>query len=296
MTENAGKVPEAWRNHSTKHPIAASRLRSGDLRRLYKLINDKQIEFRDKFMPVLKLQPNETAEVLDARKKRVYDSFVTSMTIHTTTDIMFHGNNESFLEEASLPDHIRSILFSTSSVPEAVLGFIPPCRIIVFLDFTTPPLLDFSRLPTLPTPNESNFEIAADNHSWFAASNAVLTEFFGARKTRLNWLHRAAMYDLLLMILGLPISIWAVYRLSGVLQRVPRMPSMVNSAIYIYAFFFSLNVFRALFSYSRWVFPKIELERDGSSSPLRHRNAWLAIMVPLVVAILYDVAKTLFTG
>lgn len=218
-------------------------------------------------MPVLQLQPNETKEVFDARKKRVYDSFITSMTIQTTTGVMSHGNNESFVEEANLPDHIRSILFSTSSVPQAVLGFIPPCRITVFLDFTTPPLLDFSTLPTLPTPNESNFEIVADNHSWFAASNAVLAEFFDTRKTRINWLHRAAMYDILLMILGFPLSIWAAYRLGNVLERAPRMPSIISSAIYIYTFFFSLNVFRVLFSYSKWVFPKVELQTDGSSSP-----------------------------
>jgi hypothetical protein len=296
VTENVGKVPEAWRNHSTKHPIAASRLRPGDLKRLYKLINDKQIEYRDKFMTFFQLQPNETEDVFDARKKRVYNSFITSMTVHTTTDVMFHGNNESFVEEVNLPDRIRSILFSTSSVPRAILGFDPACRIVLFLDFTTPPLLDFNRLPTLPTPNESNFEIQADNHSWFAASNAVLTEFFDTRKTGLDWLHRAATYDILLIFVGLPISIWAVYRLGQVLERAPKMPSIVSSAIYIYAFFFSLNIFRMLFSYSRWVFPKVELETRSSSSPLRHRSAWLAIMGPLVVAFLYDVAKTLFTN
>ena len=296
MTDNIGKTPEEWRNHSTKHPIAASRLWRGDLRRLYKLINDKQIEYRDKFMSVLQQQPNETLEAFEARKKRVYDSFVTSMTIQTTTDAMLHGNNEAFLEEANLPDRIRSILFSTSSVPKAVLGFEPARKILVFLDFSTPPLLDFSRLPTLPTPNESNFEIIADNHSWFAASNAMLTEYFDTRKTKLNWLHRAAIYDVLLYFLGLPLSIWAVYRISDVLARAPKMPSIISSAIYIYAFLISLITFRVLFSYSKWVFPKVELETQGSSSPLRHRNAWLAIMVPLVVAILYDVGKTLFTN
>ena len=291
MTENIAKAPEEWRNHSTKHPLAACRLRPGDLKRLHRLINEKQAEFRDKFMPVLQQQANETAEVFDARRKRVHNSFVTSMTIQTTNDVMYHGNNEPFLEEANLPDRIRSILFSTSTVPQAVLSFIPQCKITVFLDFTTPPLLDFSRLPSLPTPNESNFEITADNHSWFAASNAVLTEFFDARKTKLNWLHRAAVYDLLLIFLGFPLGLWAVYRLGAVLERAPKMPSIINSAIYIYGFFFALNIFRVLFSYSRWVFPKVELETDISSSALRHRSAWLVIMGPLVVAFLYDVVK-----
>ena len=46
------------------------------------------------------------------------------------------------------------------------------------------------------------------------------------------------MYDLLLVVLGLPLSIWAVYRLSEVLERTLRMPSIISAAIYIYAFFF----------------------------------------------------------
>lgn len=79
--------------------------------------------------------------------------------------------------------------------------------------------------------------------------------------------------------------------MGAVLERTPKMPSIISSAIYIYAFFIALNIFRVLFSYSRWVFPKVELETDISSSPLRHRAIWLGIMGPLVVAFLYDVVK-----
>jgi hypothetical protein len=71
LTDNIGKIPEGWRNHWTKHPIAASRLRRGDLRRLYRLINDKQLEYRDRFMPVLQQQPDETSEVFKAHAKNV---------------------------------------------------------------------------------------------------------------------------------------------------------------------------------------------------------------------------------
>ena len=114
---NLGKAPEDWRNHSTKHPIAASRLKRDDLKRLYKIINDKQIEYRDRFMPILQRQPNEFLEVFEARKKRVFDLFVTSMTIHTSNDAVLHGNNETFLEETNFPDEIWSIFFSTSWYP-----------------------------------------------------------------------------------------------------------------------------------------------------------------------------------
>lgn len=293
MNGNLGKAPEEWRNHSTKHPIPATHLKRGDLKRLYKLIHEQQIEYRDKFMSILQQQPAETPQDFEARKKRVYDSFVTSMTIHSTNGAMLHGNNELFLEETNLPDHIWSILFSTATVPRAILGITPPRSIVVFLDFTTPPLFDFNRLPSLPTPNESNFEIASDDHSWFAASKAMLSEFFDERKTKFNWLHRAAVYDILLFFLGFPIAIWTDYRLSYVIEKT-RMSSIISSAVYIYAFVLCLNIFRVLFTYSRWVFPKVELETQRLSSPLRHRSAWLVIIVPLVTAFIYDLAKSLF--
>jgi hypothetical protein len=244
------KVPEYWRNHSTKHPIAASHLKRGDLKRLYKLINDKQIEHRDKVMPVLEQQANETKEIFEARKKRVHESFVTSMTIHASNDEMLHGNDESFLNESNLPDHMWSIYFDTGSVPRAVLGVNPTCRIVMFLDFTTPPLVDFSRIPSLPTPNESNYEIWADNHSWFAAAKASFDAFFNDRRTGVDWLHRPAMYDVFLMFLGLPFAIWSDYRLGVALSGV-KTPPIITSAIYIYAFILALQIFRIFFSYSR---------------------------------------------
>jgi hypothetical protein len=41
MTDNAGRAPEDWRNYSDKIPLAAIVLRKGDLKKLYKIINDK---------------------------------------------------------------------------------------------------------------------------------------------------------------------------------------------------------------------------------------------------------------
>jgi hypothetical protein len=56
MNGNAGRSPEDWRNYSDKVPLQAIALRKGDLRILFKIINDRQIEFRDKLMPLLMQQ------------------------------------------------------------------------------------------------------------------------------------------------------------------------------------------------------------------------------------------------
>lgn len=68
------------------------------------------------------------------------------MTIARTNGEMLHGNNEQFLDETNLPDHIRSIFFSAASVPRA-LNIVPVSHIVLFLDFTVPPFFDFGKTP-----------------------------------------------------------------------------------------------------------------------------------------------------
>jgi len=258
-----------------------------ELKRLYQIINAKQFEYRDRILGTLSKMASETDDDFDARRQKVHSAFVTSVTATGLNDEVVTGNSEDFFDSSSFPDHLKSIFFSTQTVPQAVLNFMPPCNVIAFLDFSRPPFLDFARLPTLPTPNESNFAIAADDESWFAATKTRLSQFFADRRTSTNWLHQAAIYDILLILIGVPIGIWAAYRVGGLLNTA-RIPQIVSAALYIYVFVFALFVFRVLFSYSRWVFPKVELDSE-LASPLRHRGIWGAILIGLVVSLLYDI-------
>ena len=67
---------------------------------------------------------------------------------------------------------------------------------------------------------------------------------------------------------------------------------MVSIGLYVYLFFAGLFIFRAVFTYSRWVFPKVEIQTEASP-PLRHRAAWLAIMVAVFGAAIWDAIKAL---
>lgn len=267
-------------------------MKRGDLKRLYKIINDKQHEYRDKFLTVLSQQPGETEEQFIDRKNRAYNSFVTSVTFAGINGELVHGNNEEFLASQTIPERLRSILISTRSVPHACIGFDPLCNITVFLDFSRPPLFDFSQIPTFPTPNESTIVINSDNESWFTAIHTNLIQFFRQRKTNTDWLHRAGTYDVILIFVGIPIAIWLSSRV-GANINIPHTNPFVQSAVYIYVFIIVLNIFRIMFSYSRWVFPKVEMDTE-ISSPLRHRVVWGALFVGIAGSIIYDVLKAIF--
>jgi len=242
---NTGKGPDAWRNHGIKSPLPACNFQVGDLKKLYHFLEKRQIEYRDFFLKnILAQQPNETEEQFSARYNRVFAAFVTSVTISTLSGVMLTGNNEDVLAEKTLPDDIKFILFSTKSVPGTVMSIVP-CFINVFLDFTQPPLFDFSRLPTLATPNETNFEVHADNEAWFWAAKAELDNFFAARKSGNDWMHRAGIYDLLLSFCGLPFGLWASYRIGMVIAKED-IPIYISVGIYVYIFFFALSAFRLI--------------------------------------------------
>jgi hypothetical protein len=84
---NVGKIPEAWRNHGIKNPVAACRLQTGDLRKLYRLMTKWQNSYREQVVPLLARQPTESEEQFMDRYNRVHRAFVASVTIATVNGV-----------------------------------------------------------------------------------------------------------------------------------------------------------------------------------------------------------------
>jgi hypothetical protein len=251
----------------------------------------KQREYRDRLVGQLAPQPEEADGQFEKRKTNVVNAFVVSVTIAAKNGELLTGNREEIFDDLNFPSSPKSVFYSTQSVPNAVLNHVPQDRITLFLDFSQPSMFDFGRLPTLATPNESAFDIAAVNESWFAASKTKLSEFFTERRSRFDWLHAAGAYDGLLVVMGLPLAVWTCVRLESLAPQIDYLSAIPKALAYCYAFILSLFVFRGLFSYSRWVFPKIEIERDRHDSILRHRAAWVFILCSALAPAIYDVVK-----
>ena len=293
MSDAQPKAPEDWRNFSTRFPISACRLKRDGLKFLYRILNERQKEYRDRVLSREPQHPNETEQDFKQRKASAYNAFVVSVTISAENGEMLTGNKEEIFDDVNFPARLRSVFYSTQSVPSAVLNHVPQDRAMLFLDFSRPPMFDFSRLPTLPTPNDSNFEISAVSETWFSATKAKLVDFFNERRSGYEWLHRAGIYDVLLFVIGLPMAVWACARLQGMVPMIANLDTIPKGLVYCYTFLAVLLIFRTVFSYSRWVFPKIEIENDARGSPLRHRAVWAVVMGGIFLPALYDVIKAL---
>ncbi|MGI0134319.1 MAG: hypothetical protein ACREBW_05120 [Candidatus Micrarchaeaceae archaeon] len=294
MSDGAPKPPEQWRNFTTRVPITACRLRHDGLKRLYQIVNEKQKEYRDKVVSRLSQMQEETLDKFLERKRLVEEAFVTSVTITGTNGERLTANNEKIFDDINLPTSLKSVFYSTQSVPKAVLKHLPEDRITVFLDFSQPSILDFSRLPTFPTPNESNFEIVANSDSWFSATKGKLTDFFSERRTGYDWIHRAGAYDILLFVVGLPLAVWASVNVGAALPNIASINILPRALVYSYVFLAVLFLYRAFFSYSRWVFPKVEIETHIGKTPLKHRSAWGVMLLAIIGPALYDLAHSIF--
>jgi hypothetical protein len=294
MSETKPNPTPRVRTFTTTAPIKACRLRRDDLSRLYRIINDRQIEYGQMFVDqVLAQQPTESPEQFHERRTRVANAFVTTVNVTGSNNEVVSGSGEHFLASDNIPDNILTVFYTTIAEPNAVgiaRDFLQN-RATLLLDFSRPTILDFTKLPTFATPNNSHYEISAASEAWFTTLNTRLTQLFEERRTGFNWLHQPGVYDLLLFIVGLPFALWIDYRFSPSIDSL-KLPTVLSSGLYVYLFLAGLFIFRGIFTYSRWVFPKIEIPSEASQ-PLRHRTVWAAIMVAVFGGAVWDAIKAL---
>jgi hypothetical protein len=165
---------------------------------------------------------------------------------------------------------------------------------ILFLDFRKPEVLNFSILPSQETNNESNFEIEGRDVTWV---NGVFQEFFDfveRRPSTAPWLHRHSVYDVLLWLVGFPLSFWICSKLAPFVEGVAGgLSTFLKSALYFYVFVIALNLLRIAFHYARWIWPLTEFRSEMSSS-IKHKTILSLILSGLGLAALYDFIKWFF--
>lgn len=273
------------RTFTTNAPLAACRLRREDLQRLYRIINDRQIEYGKEVVSQLGQQPNESVEQFEARKERVGSAFYTTVNVTGRHNEIVSGSGEAFLAGENMPEEIVTVYYTTAAAPLAVgIGEnLLRSKATMLLDFSRPTALDLGKMPSFGTENASSFQIISASETWFTALNTHVTRLFEDRRSGFDWLHKHGTYDLLLVVVGLPFALCLVYKLSATVERLG-LSTFLTSAIYVYIFIFGLFVFRGLFSYSRWVFPKVEILSQQSQT-FRHRARWGAIVGGVLIGV-----------
>lgn len=186
---------------------------------------------------------------------------------------------------------MKSLYVDSESTLRHAHNFYPHNSFKIFLEFNKPKIFDLSLMPNHETPNESNIEVKGYDATWVNGVFSEIKKFIEDRSSTLSIVHNHSVYDVLLWMLGFPLSFWICFKLSVQIEDAfGGNNEFLTSALYFYAFIATLFIFRVLFHYLRWVCPLVEYRCKGNRM-LVHRALFSILSIGWVGQFLYDLAK-----
>lgn len=234
---------------------------------------------------------NQSDEVYEQNTNTIRESFKLQVTITGSDGSQLMGPVEDSFRTPNAPEDINSIFVSSDSTLEGAYNYHPRNFVHVFLDFSKPSIWDFSLSPSAATPNGSIIKVGGYDSTWVHGVFNEVSNFMTSHPAHMTWVHRSAVYDLLVWLAGLPFGLWVCYRLSSRLSEVGLGDSgFLLSAIYVYIVLVSLFALVVLFRYVRWVFPLVEYASSRNKA-IKHRIVLGAILVGAIGTLLVDILR-----
>lgn len=288
---NKDDLPREYRGLYHFSNIPSCSISLPDLRKLYKVLNDKKHEVFDKEFENLEKPSEFSTEEFSEFKKQFLQSRDLTLIIHGSQGEQIVARSIEALGDEALPETVTGITFD-SSLMVYQTNYKPINRFALRLDLSETPG-SFSYDPSLQaTPNNSSIEVIGPDSTWVTAVYESTLAFFDKRRKRREWLHHAAAFNIGMWLIAFPSGFWLVYRVDSIFKNlIAELPVVLSGAIYVYIVFLTLLIFRGLIGGFRWIFPLVELQGTRSG---RIRGILGAVMGALLLTLLYDVLKTIF--
>jgi hypothetical protein len=275
-------------------PIEAVSLSTSDVKSIFERLFAIVAERGSRAAATLVKPPEEAQDAFEQRCHNfIASAFRVTVTIKGVNGLELYGDNTSLFLSPELPEIFESI-FMTNTVAFASFsgGRNPPETFSLFLDFSKPPLLDGSRLPSAPTPNASELDIVG-SVSWVSAVKDAVEKTLDNRKNGRGRLHISMIYDFGLMVMALPLALYGCWKLSLYVSTVfgSLSPFLVGT-VYLYIVLSGLWIYRAMFGYLKWAFPIVE--HTDTSRAGRHRKFWFGILCLILIPIALDLTGSKF--
>lgn len=282
-------------NNRKRMDISSLSLDKEDLRKFCDILQDRAnsaAEIEVGLFP----QKDQTDEQFEASKLTLRESFKLNITVTGIDGDEHYVTIEDVFSSTNFPERIKSLYVDSDSTLRYVHNYVPQNLFKIFLDFTKPKIFDLSLLPHSRTPNESYIEVAGYDATWVNGVFSELKSFIEKRASTLSKVHNHSIYDILLWILGFPLSFWFCSKASDYIENsFGAGNSFVTSALYLYTFVASLFIFRILFHYLRWVCPLVEF-RSKNNKVIVHRALLTILTVSWIGQFIYDIGKWLLTS
>jgi len=267
-----------------------------ELRNLLELLQERVYAAAEIEKQNFERQPDHTDDQYTQILSDLHKGFELFITLSGMDGRVLTGNIQEIFDSPNFPDEVRDVFFDTSTPLKTRYNYYPLNKMVLFLDFRRADVLNFTILPSQETQNESNIEIEGRDATWV---NGVFQEFFDyvdRRPSTSPWLHRHSVYDMLLWLVGFPLSFWMCAKLSAHIESLFLQDSVfLKSALYFYVFIVALNVLRIAFHYARWIWPLAEYKSERSRTK-RHKWLFSLIISGLLLPAVYDFLKWIFVS
>jgi len=277
-------------NNRQKMDISSFSLDKNGLRKFCDILQERAYSAAE--IEIGLFQKNEqTDEQYEANIKTLRDSFQLKITISGFAGEELWGSIEEVFDSVNFPEQVKSLFVDSETTLRVVHNIYPQNSFKIFLDFNKPRIFDLSLLPSHGTPNESEIEVKGYDATWVNGVFHELKTFVANRSSTLSVVHNHSVYDVLLWVLGFPLSFWVCGKLSiSIESAFGGNNAFVSSALYLYAFVATLFVFRILFHYLRWVCPLVEY-KTKNNKVIIHRALLGVLTIGWLGNFIYDIAK-----
>ncbi|WP_243369346.1 hypothetical protein [Microvirga solisilvae] len=260
------------------------------LRRLYRNLSRVLAEHADSIVKGLSKPDDETQEEWEVRKQRFRrEAFRVTVSVISDDGANHFGDDISIFDALNMPRVVKTVFYTNNTAYKALVGTDVPDKFDILIDFSKPPLLDWSNLLSAPTPNNSNVSVSSFNSMF---KNTILSEVISslsAKRKLSSAFHQAFIYDAFLYFAAVPYAFYLTSKLSNS-AWIKTYPIEWRVPLYVYAFLLIASGYRFLFSYFKWAFPINTLKGNDDASS-KHRGFFTFIVAALLGAAVYDAAK-----
>jgi hypothetical protein len=271
-------------------PIKACKLTLEDIKRLYlKLKDSVQEAGRTTVSGITQLETTSDEE-FKSFKDQVLSTFVISIVIRGDKGETLVETSEAIFSSPSLPNKITNVYFDSVATYKAKYNLLPAQWFTLNIDFSSPKLLDWQNALSAPTPNASNVVIQGSDETWVVGVLHKIQETIIEGATARDFIHKSFSYDLGLWFVGVPAAFYIASKFSSFISRNFSNSKFLIFAGHFYLFVMALLCYRIMYGYTKWAFPKIELD-NGKGLAKKHRVFWWLLISGLLISLLTDLIK-----
>lgn len=264
-------------------PIPASTLTTEDLRRLFQILEAKAVEAAELQLATLHQTQGQTNEQFEQVKQYGRSILKLVANIQGVSGEWTVATTPDAFSPQSLPHMLAAVQYDSGFIYRGQTRLEPLNSFYVALEFTRTSVLDMTNLSLAPTHVQNFIRVTGTNLTWVNGVVEEIRAFFAARASSRGWLHYRFTYDVLLLLVGFPLSLNVIYHVDRVLNLILKLPESLFVVLYVYLTLLLLFAFRILFNYARWVFPKVEGPSSLRGGAKLHKAVLGAIGLGLLV-------------